>query len=247
MKDVFTYKYNFIALLFLINISYSQSNYQVEYKMTTLFDGVKNYDAKLSFSELKSCFEYRLSLKDTASIDTQDENGNFNISIPEKRQQAVLNDIKEKRISEIKYLKKAYLVEDTFVFPKWEIYTETKTINNYLCQKATTFYKGRRYEAWFTIEFPTIFGPWKLNGLPGLIIIAQDEKNEVFFEAIEIKKTENSRCHEDYPFTIISRLDYDILMEKKLKEFEERLKAMGNRDSKINVKFGKVDGIEIIN
>jgi hypothetical protein len=48
---------SFIFLLFPILVL-SQNNYQVKYKMTTLFDGLKNYDAKLTFSEQKSCFEY---------------------------------------------------------------------------------------------------------------------------------------------------------------------------------------------
>ena len=57
--------------------------------MTALFDGLKNYDAKLTFSEQKSCFEYKLSIKDTATVESQDENGNISIAIPNINQQLI--------------------------------------------------------------------------------------------------------------------------------------------------------------
>lgn len=224
----------------------SQNNYQVKYKMTTLFDGVKNYDAKLTFSNFQSCFEYKLSLKDTASVESQDENGNYKISIPEKKAQKINFDFKTKKSSEIKYLKTVFIVQDGLAFPDWFIFDEAKTINNHLCRKATTTYKGRDYEVWFTDEYPTMFGPWKLNGLPGLIIVAQDKRSEVFFEATEIQKIDEIICKEDNSIKHVSKVEFDDQIKKWQKNYEERLKSMGDRNSKVSVKFGKAVGIEII-
>lgn len=235
-----------IPLLFMSFYLFSQNNYQVKYKMTTLFDGPKNYDAKLTFSDFQSCFVYKLSLKDTATVESQDENGNFNISIPDKNIQKVFLDFKNKKITELKKLKSTYLVEDTLSTPHWAITNEIKVINNNQCQKAITFFKGRTYEVWYAIDFPSVFGPWKLNGLPGLILLAQDEKKEVFFEAIEIEKIDENTCQMYDSLEHISKNEFDTIIKKWQKDYEERLKSMGDRNSNVSVKFGKAVGIELL-
>jgi len=60
----------------------------------------------------------------------------------------------------------------------WKITDNTKSIAGYKCQKATTQFAGRDYIAWFTIEIPISDGPYKFNGLPGLIIEIHDIKNQ---------------------------------------------------------------------
>ena len=54
--------------------------------------------------------------------------------------------------------------------PEWTLLPDTMTILSYPCRKATCHFKGRHYEAWYTPEIPKNEGPWKLCGLPGLIL-----------------------------------------------------------------------------
>lgn len=76
-------------------------------------------------------------------------------------------------------------VEDKIHF-NWKILTERKKILNYTCQKATTTFRGRNYEAWFTSDIPKSEGPYKFDGLPGLILQIQDDKQYYKFNCIGI-------------------------------------------------------------
>ena len=62
----------------------------------------------------------------------------------------------------------------------WVIGDSTTNILGYECIKAETEYHGRHWEAWFTPEIPVSFGPWKLRGLPGLILNANAGKGFEF-------------------------------------------------------------------
>ena len=70
----------------------------------------------------------------------------------------------------------------------WKIETETKDIKGYNCQKATTSFKGRDYIAWFTTEVPVSEGPYKFNGLPGLILEIADTEKEWNFQFVGLEK-----------------------------------------------------------
>ena len=82
---------------------------------------------------------------------------------------------------------KYYLIEDTLENFKWKITVEQKQILNYSCIKATTSFRGRNYEAWFTKELKINNGPWKFCGLPGLILSAKDYKGMYSFDASSVE------------------------------------------------------------
>lgn len=73
--------------------------------------------------------------------------------------------------------------EEPIDTPRWEITDSVKVIDGINCVKATTDYRGRRWTAWFAPEIPFNEGPWKLWGLPGLIVSASDSKEHYRFEA----------------------------------------------------------------
>ena len=79
--------------------------------------------------------------------------------------------------------------EEDWEKPEWIITDETKEIIGYQCFKATTNYRGRVWTAWFTPEIPLQDGPWKLCGLPGLILEAEDNHNEYHFVANGLKQS----------------------------------------------------------
>ena len=76
----------------------------------------------------------------------------------------------------------SYLIEEPLPVIKWKISNDTASFSGLKCQKATGILKGREYTAWFCPDLPFHSGPWKLNGLPGLIIEAYDAKKQVMFK-----------------------------------------------------------------
>lgn len=73
--------------------------------------------------------------------------------------------------------------EEEWEKPEWTLTEETKEILGYECFKATSDYRGRHWTAWFAPEIPVQDGPWKLCGLPGLILEAYDLRHDYTFKA----------------------------------------------------------------
>lgn len=70
----------------------------------------------------------------------------------------------------------------------WQPTEGRKTILGYTCGKAVADFAGRQWTAWYTTEIPLAYGPWKLGGLPGLVLSATDGR-DFTFDCMEI--TEN--------------------------------------------------------
>ena len=77
--------------------------------------------------------------------------------------------------------------------PVWTLLSDTATILTYHCRKATCRFRGRSYTAWFTMEIPVSEGPWKLCGLPGFIIKAEDARGHYSFECTGIEQSDESK------------------------------------------------------
>jgi|LSQX01.2.fsa_nt_gb GLPGLI family protein len=80
-----------------------------------------------------------------------------------------------------------YLYQDTLNAQHWQVIDSTKTILGYECQKAESDFRGRRWTAWFSPDIPVNNGPWKLGGLPGLILEAYDVGKHYYFLIVGIE------------------------------------------------------------
>lgn len=74
----------------------------------------------------------------------------------------------------------------------WEISDTTKNILGYECLEAVTTFHGRKWAVWFTPEIPVQNGPWKFDGLPGLILEAVADGNQYMFTATGIQQTDKA-------------------------------------------------------
>lgn len=114
---------------------------------------------------------------------------------------------------------------------QWEIGDSTKTILGYECIKAEADYHGRHWTAWFTPEIPVSDGPWKLRGLPGLILAAYS--TDLFmFKATEVNSTDR-----EVP-SIYSTDTYSKIDRKKA--FANQEHYNNNREAYLKARFGDV-------
>ena len=81
-----------------------------------------------------------------------------------------------------------FLVTESLPVINWQITGDTATYGGLHCQKATCHFKGRDYTVWFCPDLPLHLGPWKLNGLPGVIVEASDATGDVRFTFDGVEK-----------------------------------------------------------
>ena len=116
----------------------------------------------------------------------------------------------------------------------WEIQPENKEILGFTVQKATGSFAGRNYEAWFAPELPFLDGPYKFNGLPGLILEISDLEDDYHFSLTEFQEFEK-------PVTKTSNLDnYKLFSQEELDQFRDDnnrdpIAAMRNAGLKIAI------------
>lgn len=78
----------------------------------------------------------------------------------------------------------------------WELTDSVACILGYECRGAVCSLRGRRWTAFYCEDIPVMDGPWKLCGLPGLIMKASDDAGHYKFECVGI------RSNADRPITI---------------------------------------------
>lgn len=118
-----------------------------------------------------------------------------------------------------------YVIDLKFPEIAWEMGEETKEIGGYPCQQAIGSFGGREYTAWFAPDLPFSFGPWKLHGLPGLILQAEDSKKEVSFNFMSFDRLGNIEMAVSVPPNSVRTNAQDFA---KAKEAYQKNPMIGN-------------------
>lgn len=92
----------------------------------------------------------------------------------------------------------------------WKISSEKDEILGYKVQKATAFWRGRNWTAWFTQEIPLQDGPYEFSGLPGLILKIEDSKADHSFTLIASRKNSG----ENKSDLLINEKEIEVTEEK---------------------------------
>lgn len=237
MKNLFI-----LIFLFYYQVSVSQNNVEIGYEMNLNIGKPVVLPAKLIYSDNVSYFHWNDTQNNTeSSMDM--ESMEIEIKITDSLGTINVIDYKKDSIyTRSLHFKEILLLEEEKTKLVWNLTKETKQIGTYVCYKATTEFRGRNYTAWYSPELSLNLGPWKLNGLPGLIMEAYDQDKTVLFYFKSLKRI-------DYKF-----IDYQKILASgrriDIKEFEKIQSNLADElISKIRSKLPRgatlaVDGVE---
>jgi GLPGLI family protein len=208
-----------IKLLLLTSITtFAQhKTVEVDYtiKRTLAYNVATEYDGNLKYNDSCSVFFF-----DAESQRAANENGALNDLVvlakpgpkPKDFGDFTFFNIKDNFINFTRNNdEKGYVVKDTTPKLNWNIKTEEKTIAGYNCSRAEVYFRGRNYIAWFTTALPNSFGPWKFNGLPGLILEVYDTELLFTWQAKKIKTISKELKIPKFNYKIVSMKDSEKL------------------------------------
>ena len=112
-----------------------------------------------------------------------------------------------------------YLYEEELPSIAWRIRDSVKTICGLPCRQAEGDFRGRRYTVFFAEDIPVSYGPWKLHGLPGLILEAYDSEGRIRFVAESIRPSEQMIWRAKYPYIHITRKEYEQMVRQMQEQY----------------------------
>lgn len=246
--------YIIITLLTLFCVSAQKNTNatgKVVFEMKANFGQPVTENWFLIFNESKSIFTQDKTFK-LQENDLKKNNEEIKIKTEEVLPHIIIDMARDSIYNQVMIFVKPYYVKDKIYKPKWQILKEFKNIGNYKCQKATTNFRGRNYIAWFSEQIPVNFGPWKLNGLPGLILEIEDDMNLIKMTAKSVEINSNL----DFDFSTnsipkigkqISMRDFVMLKDNESKEIMQYVMSKEDRNAEIELvnKLVKRNGLEL--
>jgi len=249
-----------LGFLLIVNQTYSQTpsiQGKVIYKFMTTFEGIPlPREASLTFDQYSSLFSHsqgqgpkifdragnEVSYETMSTTNVANKGVMFGLYFQDPIGNLYYTNTETREIifREIVINKPLLVKEPTWIEFDWKLGTETKTIGSFLCQEATTQFRGRIYTAWYTDEIPVSLGPWKFHGLPGLILEVEDETGEVSFKAqkVEIPAKDISKIKPPTKGEKVSLEEFMIADYKILSEINKAQQAL-NEDSGSDFQVGK--------
>jgi len=152
---------------------------------------------------------------------------------------------------------KLFLIKDILQDHDWELSGETKFIGDYECRKATTSrqvtvvqggvsingdkdlseneneepeLREQIVTAWYAPEIPINHGPSNYEGLPGLILEVNDGTTTMICSKIIMNPSNKVSIVEPKKGQVLNQDEYDAIMEKKMREMEEKMRDNWNGD-----------------
>lgn len=182
----------FLSLCFMMNLVDNNDSGSIEYLIT------RNDFQRVGVLHFKSNVSHFVTnaIKSSEKKDLTEEVSKP--TIDENQIMFVISDRKTGSLLSTEFLKnnKKVIVNDRIPELEWEFLPEKKKIGGFECQKARTFFRCSDYTAWFTTEIPLPIGPWKISGLPGVILELNNDTVGENYKAIKVELPSSSSLQE---------------------------------------------------
>lgn len=236
-----------------IGLSLAQDSYTLEYEYRDIVSSQRSTIANLVVQGNEAVFKVMDDQKAGTKILKSKEPNRVDIAVINNDELATFTYSTKKEI----YIRIPYKGKRDFIYKfdaselNWEFSDETKTVNQYECQKATLDLHGRKYEAWFTTEVPIAFGPMRLNGLPGVIVEVTifdpyDEQHHIQWKLLRIHTSESNeifKSHKEF-FTANKVMNYTAYEKEAIQTMVDvKINKLANAAA-IAAQWAKEDGYE---
>lgn len=158
------------------------------------------------------------------------------------------NNREQRYTDQTEFFGKMFLIKDSLEQYDWKLESETKTIGNYICNKATATQirktltikteDGEMQDsagvdtnvitAWYTMQVPLSHGPDKYQGLPGLILEVQDGGRTILCTKVSLNTKEEKEISEPSEGDEVNREEFEEITEQKMQEMQRMFKNRGN-------------------
>lgn len=156
---------------------------------TSVFQNTTTYT--LYANQYKSSYKFILPKQKREVLISEIDESNFKIISYNDNRNEYYIDLQTSEINQLYTMtKKLTVAVDTPPKLEWKISSESKKIGDYTVIKAETFFRGRDYIAWFAPAIPISAGPWKLFGLPGLILEAEDKEADYSWHLTSLEEVD---------------------------------------------------------
>ena len=112
------------------------------------------------------------------------------------------------------------MYEETSPSIIWELNDSVANICGHLCRSASGTFRGRTYNVFYAEDIPVSSGPWKLSGLPGLILHADVDNGKFVFHAKQVGPfTGAPILWPKYPYIKVNRNQYTRMLTQMQQNF----------------------------
>lgn len=187
---------NFLAFFCLLNVAFFSSQthryiYELQLKMDSTETDYQKFNMILDINPKNIKF-YGRNLLVADSLNKKFGNSdNKHIDMTGQIVKRKINSFENENFINIKFGYYTFKTNDKMT---WNISHETKQVQHYTLQKATTRFGGRNWIAWFCKDIPFNEGPFKFSGLPGLIFEISDTQKNFIYHLVK-----NQELAEIYP------------------------------------------------